>query len=49
MRQWAVDLSGKRVGQVSSFYSYLDADWTVDLFSKKGECVFCFMSAQLLG
>ena len=43
MRQWAVDLSGKRVGQVLS-YLYLYADWTVDLFSKKGECVVCFMS-----
>jgi hypothetical protein len=32
MRQWAVDLSGKRVGQVLS-YSYLYADWTVDLSS----------------
>ena len=46
MRQWAVDLSGegRRSG---SLYSYLYADWTVDLFSIE-ECVFCFMSAQLL-
>ena len=43
MRQWAVDLSGEGVGQVE-YYSYLYADWTVDL-SLNEECVFCFMSA----
>jgi len=34
MRQWAVDLSGegRRSG---SYYSYLYADWTVDLFSRR--------------
>jgi hypothetical protein len=46
MRQWAVDLSGEGY-RSGSHYSYLYADWTVDLFSIE-ECVLCFMSAQLL-
>jgi hypothetical protein len=31
MRQWAVDLSGEGY-RSGSLYSYLYADWTVDLF-----------------
>ena len=46
MRQWAVGLSGEGY-RSGSFYSYLYADWTVDLFFIE-ECVWCFMSAQLL-
>jgi hypothetical protein len=47
MRQWAVDLSGEARRSGNGYYSYLYVDWTVDLFSN-GECVLCFMSAQLL-
>ena len=34
MRQWAVDLSGEGY-RSGSYYSYLYADWTVDLFSRR--------------
>ena len=45
MRQWAVDLSGQARRSGSSSYSYLYADWTVDLFSGRVRIVLHERSA----
>ena len=44
MRQWAVDLSGEGY-RSGSLYSYLYADWTVDLFSRRVRIVLHERSA----